>query len=206
MTLEDDLQHELSVLKAVQGVDRVYERPAKGKSKANLNDNGVQCRVMTADGCSERVDVHCSFEKNILSKLDAAREVLQQVEKILGPDAVREAERQVKEQQQAGGAQSSSSCPLSMLELEWLAGWLDSQADPSTVSSEQVEAALASHRAAQAGAATRYERACGHVWTCLDMRRHVWTCPKKLVKILLFPIGLPLHRALHSSALDAQIS
>ena len=89
------LDYELQVLKAVEGVDQVYES-FKGRFDAsNLNRNLVKCRVAMPDG--ERFQVvmkKCGC--GCPDKLAAARVVKADVSKLLGAAAIEAAERLVQ--------------------------------------------------------------------------------------------------------------
>ena len=47
---EGELDRELLVLKATDGVDRVYQIPKAGFDASKLNKNAVECRVALPDG------------------------------------------------------------------------------------------------------------------------------------------------------------
>ncbi len=146
------LERELLVLKKIPAIDRVRAYP-KDKVDAKLNNNGVTCRIAVGDAF-QTVNVHCSLDHGIFTKLDAARAVKANISKIVGEADVRSAELMV-EQQLAGAGPSlppfEEAAPPSAEELEWLANWYDEHDDPSVATLAEAEAALNRRRREQGG-------------------------------------------------------
>ena len=91
-----ELDRELEVLKAIEGVDRVYESPKGRFDATKLNNNGVECRVALPDGESyQTVRKKCGGD--CPDKVAAARNVKAQVKRLLGDAAVEAAEQRVQQ-------------------------------------------------------------------------------------------------------------
>ena len=149
-TANQQLEFELAVLRAVPGVLAAAAYPKKGFKPSNLNDNSIKLRLETDDGV-KMVAKHCGAECH--SWLEAARDVRTQLTLLVGSAAVAAAEERVRL-----GAGAAPAAPpaqaVTEAESEWLAAWLDEHVDPSTVTEEQLIAALVAHRSELAGRAT----------------------------------------------------
>ena len=110
MEPEAELEHTLAVLRATAGVDKVG---MYGNASVNeqLNSFGARCRVeLPADADAAKnfkpVNVHCS--KNIPNPVDAVRELLKRVRKIVGVEAAAAAEAAVRAAQPSPAAGPSA--------------------------------------------------------------------------------------------------
>ena len=106
--LVSELDRELTVLKAIEGVGRVYELPRGRFDAAKLNNNRVECRVALPDGESYRT-VRKKCGGDCPDKVAAARNVKAQVQALLGAAAVEAAEQRVQQSMGSGAAGSSST-------------------------------------------------------------------------------------------------
>ena len=78
-----ELDRQLLVLKAVAGIDRVYDGPNGRFDALKLNNNYVQCRVKRPDGQGFKTAMKkCGADRP--DKLIAARMVKAQVSALLG--------------------------------------------------------------------------------------------------------------------------
>lgn len=117
-----ELDRALLVLKAIDGVDRVYESPKLRFDALNLNNNLVKCRVALPDGTYKTVQQKCSGD--CPDKLAAARVVKEGVAALLGKPAVEAAELHVQQQLRvaepsAAGAAAASSAPSGLPAFEF---------------------------------------------------------------------------------------
>ena len=107
MSDSDELKHELSVLRAIVGVDKVGAYPAGRWDASKLNNNKVICRVKK-DGVDDfiKIQVHCSAE--LPNKVLAAQEAKRQVTELVGLTAVQAAEEQVQRELSGSAAAAAS--------------------------------------------------------------------------------------------------
>ena len=141
---ERELQHIIAVLNATPGCTGAGESKYTG---SDINRMDVHVRV---NGKMVRRSGTADFD----TKLKMALEVKRKVKEELGREVYDAAEEILMN----GGGDSSTAQAaepeLSADELEWLAAWVDEQAEPSEVTHEQAAAALLRHREGRAGAAT----------------------------------------------------
>ena len=143
------LERELLVLRNIPAIDRVRAYP-KDKVAAKLNNNGVTCRIAVGD-TFKTVNIHCSLDHGIFTKLDAARAVKANISKIVGEADVRSAEILVEQQMAGVGSFKQEAAEPSAEELEWLAQWYEEHDDPSVVTLAEAKAALNRRRREQGG-------------------------------------------------------
>lgn len=110
---DDELNHVLAVLRAVEGVFAVGAYPKDKFDSNKLNNNGVKCRVFDAAGeeltsADPKTNVHCGAQFS--DKLAAAVELKRRVTVHLGTAALEAAEQRVKEC--SGSSSSSAALPV----------------------------------------------------------------------------------------------
>ena len=141
---ERELQHIIAVLNATPGCSGAGESKYTGP---DINRMDVHVRV-------NNKLVRRSGSQVFDTKLKMALEIKKKVGEELGREVVEAAEEKLM----SGGGDCTTAQAaepeLSADELEWLAAWVDEQAEPSEITHEQAAAALSRHREGRAGATT----------------------------------------------------